>query len=53
MKKYKCGICGWVYDPAQGDEDGGIKSGTAFEDLPDDWTCGLCGVEKFEFSVAE
>jgi len=50
MKKYVCGVCGYVYDPALGDPDGGIAPGTAFEDLPDDWVCPVCGAEKKEFS---
>lgn len=50
MKKYVCGICGYVYDPAKGDSDGGIVKGTAFEDLPDDWVCPVCGASKDEFS---
>lgn len=49
MKKYVCTVCGWVYDPAKGDPDNGIKPGTAFEDLPDDWTCPECGVGKEDF----
>jgi len=38
MKKYVCDVCGYVYDPAKGDPDGGIAKGVAFEDLPDDWS---------------
>ncbi|MCC8018900.1 MAG: rubredoxin [Rikenellaceae bacterium] len=53
MKKYKCDVCGWIYDPAKGDEDGGIEPGTAFEDIPDDWVCPLCGVGKDDFSEVE
>jgi rubredoxin len=49
MKKYKCTVCGYVYDPAFGDSENGIEPGTAFEDLPDDWTCPDCGVEKDMF----
>ncbi len=49
MKKYKCTVCGYVYDPAVGDEDSGIKPGTPFEDIPDDWTCPVCGVSKDDF----
>ena len=41
MKKYVCTVCGWVYDPAEGDPEGGIAPGTAFEDIPDDWVCPL------------
>lgn len=50
MKKYMCDICGWVYDPEKGDPDSGIKPGTAFEDLPSDWVCPECGVDKRRFS---
>jgi rubredoxin len=50
MKKYVCGICGYVYDPAVGDADGGISAGTAFEDIPADWVCPVCGASKDEFS---
>lgn len=50
MKKYVCNICGWVYDEANGDPDNGIEAGTAFEDLPDDFVCPLCGVGKDDFS---
>jgi len=48
--KYVCTLCGYVYDPAEGDPDSGIAPGTAFEAIPDDWECPLCGVgkEKFE-----
>ena len=46
MKKYICTVCEYIYDPAQGDPDSGIEPGTAFEDIPDDWTCPLCGVGK-------
>jgi len=49
MKKYKCKVCSYVYDPAKGDDDAGIKPGTAFEDLPYDWVCPVCGVGKDEF----
>ena len=43
----------WVYDPEVGDPEGGIAAGTAFEDIPDDWVCPLCGVGKDDFSVVE
>ena len=46
MDKYVCGPCGYVYDPEVGDPDNGIAPGTAFEDLPDDWVCPVCGVSK-------
>ena len=47
--KYQCGPCGYVYDPEVGDPDSGIAPGTAFEDLPDDWCCPICGVSKDMF----
>lgn len=49
MKKYVCTICGWVYDPAIGDPDGGVEPGTLFEEIPDNWICPLCGVGKEDF----
>ena len=53
MKKYKCTVCGYVYDPNEGDEENGIAPETSFEDIPDDWECPLCGVGKDEFEVEE
>ena len=54
MLKYVCDLCGYVYDPAQGDSAGGAKPGTAFEDLGADWVCPLCGAAKDSFySVKE
>jgi len=49
VKKYKCGVCGYIYDPDAGDPSSGVKKGTAFEDLPDDWVCPVCGAEKSQF----
>lgn len=51
--KYVCGVCGYVYDPAEGDPDNDIAAGTTFEALPDDWVCPLCGIGKEEFSPEE
>jgi rubredoxin len=53
MAKYKCTVCEYVYDPEQGDPDGGIKPGTPFEKLPDDWVCPVCGASKDEFEKIE
>ena len=53
MKKYVCEVCGWVYDPAVGDSDNGIAPGTAFEDLPADFVCPLCGVGKDQFKAED
>ncbi|HAR98691.1 MAG: rubredoxin [Syntrophales bacterium] len=50
MKSYECGVCGYVYDPAKGDPDNGIAPGVPFEDLPEGWTCPICGAEKDQFS---
>ena len=49
MKKFKCTVCGYVYDPEKGDPESGAKPGTSFEELPDDWECPICGVGKDEF----
>ena len=53
MKKWECIVCGYIYDPAKGDPDGGVPPGTPFERLPDDWTCPECGVEKEMFEPLE
>lgn len=50
MQKYECAICGYIYDPAEGDPDNGVDPGTAFADLPEDWVCPLCGATKDDFS---
>jgi rubredoxin len=49
MGKYVCTVCGYVYDPAVGDPENNIAAGTAFEDLPDDWVCPVCGADKDQF----
>lgn len=51
MKTYVCTVCGYEYDPAKGDEEHGIAPGTAFEDLPDDFVCPVCGVGKDMFEA--
>ena len=53
MKKYICDVCGYIYDPAEGDPDNGVAARTSFEDIPEDWLCPLCGVGKDQFSVQE
>jgi rubredoxin len=47
--KWECTVCGYIYDPKEGDADSGIKPGTLFEELPDDWVCPICGVSKNMF----
>ncbi|MCP4347736.1 MAG: rubredoxin [Desulfobacterales bacterium] len=49
MDKYVCTVCGYLYDPEQGDPDNGVDPGTKFEDLPTDWECPICGVPKDDF----
>ena len=51
--KYVCSVCNYVYDPAEGDPDSGIPPGTAFEDIPEDWVCPVCGAEKADFEPEE
>ena len=53
MKKYMCGDCDYIYDPAKGDHERGVAPGTAFEDIPEDWECPECGVGKDEFFPLE
>lgn len=53
MKSYVCIVCGYVYDPAEGDPDNGVAAGTSFDDIPESWVCPLCGVGKDQFEVQE
>lgn len=53
MKKYVCAVCGYIYNPAEGDPDNGVDAGTAFEDIPEDWVCPLCGEGKEVFEAEE
>ena len=53
MKKYVCSPCSYVYEPEQGDPENGVEPGTAFEDLPDDWVCPVCGAAKDNFFPEE
>jgi flavin reductase (DIM6/NTAB) family NADH-FMN oxidoreductase RutF/rubredoxin len=53
MAKYECTVCGYIYDPALGDPDGKIAPGTPFEELPESWTCPVCGASKSEFKKVE
>jgi len=49
MDKYVCTVCGYVYDPEQGDPDNGVNPGTKWEDVPDSWECPVCGASKDDF----
>jgi rubredoxin len=51
--KWICESCGFIYDPEDGDPDGGIPAGTRFEDIPDDWYCPVCGARKADFTPYE
>ncbi|OQX62864.1 MAG: rubredoxin [Desulfococcus sp. 4484_241] len=53
MEKYVCEVCGYVYDPAEGDPGNDIAPGTSFEDLPGDWECPVCGAGKDDFVKQE
>ena len=53
MEKWKCKICGYIYDPENGDEDGNIPPSTPFAKLPDDWVCPMCGAPKDMFEKAQ
>lgn len=53
MKKYQCTVCNYIYDPQKGDPDSGIEAGTAFEDIPDDWSCPKCGAKKSDFKPVD
>jgi rubredoxin len=49
MDRYVCQVCGYVYDPAQGDPDNGVAPGTPFDKIPDSWECPVCGASKADF----
>jgi flavin reductase (DIM6/NTAB) family NADH-FMN oxidoreductase RutF/rubredoxin len=53
VTKYRCTVCGYIYDPELGDPDGGIEPGTPFAEIPDDWVCPICGAAKSEFEEIE
>ncbi len=53
MQKYECQVCGYIYDPAEGDSENSISPGTAFEDLPEDWACPVCGADKDQFTAVD
>ncbi|OPX18296.1 High molecular weight rubredoxin [candidate division WOR-3 bacterium 4484_100] len=53
MVKYRCKLCGYIYDPQKGDPDSGIKPGTPFEEIPEDWVCPVCGASKDQFERME
>ncbi len=50
MERWVCSVCGYLYDPAEGDPEGDVPAGTSFENLPEDWVCPICGAGKEQFS---
>jgi len=52
-KKWVCNVCGYIYDPIQGDSKDGITEGIEFEDLPEDWRCPDCGASKNQFELMD
>ncbi len=51
--KWRCTVCGYIYDSEIGDSDNEIPAGTPFEDLPDEWVCPICGASKDLFEKLE
>ncbi|MCI8442723.1 MAG: rubredoxin [Provencibacterium sp.] len=50
--KYVCTVCGYIYDEAKGSPENGIAAGTKWEDVPEDFVCPMCGVDKSMFEAA-
>lgn len=53
MAKYVCDVCGYIYEPEEGDPENGVDAGTAFDAIPEDWVCPLCGAGKDDFSLVD
>ncbi|MBX3639546.1 MAG: rubredoxin [Nitrosomonas sp.] len=53
MKRYQCNICGFIYDESMGDPAHGVSAGTYWQDVPDNWVCPDCGVNKTDFEMME
>lgn len=53
MKKYECNVCGYIYDPEIGDRENNIEPGTSFAELPESWTCPVCGADKSQFTAVD
>ena len=53
MDKWECTVCGYIYDPENGDPEHNIPAGTAFEQLPENWNCPVCGAPKSQFVIKQ
>lgn len=53
FKQWECQLCGWIYDEAEGSPEDGLAPGTRWQDVPDDWACPECGVDKSGFAMIE
>ncbi|RKG35918.1 rubredoxin [Acinetobacter rongchengensis] len=53
MKRYQCIVCGWIYDESVGMPEEGFAAGTAWQDIPENWSCPDCGVSKADFEMIE
>jgi len=49
LRRYECGVCWTVYDPAAGDAEWQVEPGTPFEQLPEHWSCPNCAAERVKF----
>jgi rubredoxin len=53
MKAYTCIVCGYDYESETGDPENDVTSGTAWDDVPKDWICPVCGADKDSFDEKE
>ncbi|MCM8823795.1 MAG: rubredoxin [Candidatus Omnitrophica bacterium] len=53
LRKYKCKVCGYIYDVLLGEPEMGVKEGTLFNDIPEWWECPVCGANKLKFKIVK
>lgn len=53
MAKYRCMVCGYIYDESEGDLDQHVVPGTVWQEVSEDWVCPVCGVNKGQFEKME